>query len=189
MTSQNSELKKSQFSGSPHAGEPEFLVFGKLHRPHGIRGEILVSVWSDSPERLVTGARFYVGESHQPVQVKAVRAHQDDLLVTFEEYNDRDQIGVLRNQMLYSRLDELPPLDEDEYYLHQLIGMQVINHADENVLGQIVQVLETGANDVYIVRPALGKELLIPAIESVIVELDFEKGQVRVQLLPGLLPE
>ncbi|MBN1667942.1 MAG: 16S rRNA processing protein RimM [Anaerolineales bacterium] len=177
------------FSGSPPAGEPEFLVVGKLHRPHGVRGEILVSVWSDSPERLVAGARFYAGETHLPVQIKSVRTHQNELLVTFEAYHDREQVALLRNQMLYSHISELPALAEDEYYLHQLIGLQVINAADETVLGEIVQVLETGANDVYVVRPQFGKEILIPAIESVVLDLDFEKGQARVQLMPGLLPE
>jgi 16S rRNA processing protein RimM len=188
MTQKHTDLENQQASGSPLQGEPEFLAVGKLHRPHGVRGEVLMSVWTDFPERLAAGALVYLGEKYQPIQIQNTRWHRQQLLVTFDGITDRDQAGTLRNQHVFVKRDQVPPLEADEYYLHQLIGMRVIDEADV-LLGTLVEVLETGANDVYIVRPEIGKEILVPAIETVILDLDLVARQVRVRLLPGLLPE
>jgi 16S rRNA processing protein RimM len=169
--------------------QPEFLAVGQLRRPHGVRGEILMSVWTEYPERIVPGASLYVGESHTPVHVRSVRWHRDDMLIAFEGYLTCEAVGLFRNQILMVRTADLPPLDEGEYYLHQLIGMVVIDDQAGTTLGVITEILETGANDVYIVRNESGSEILLPAIDPVILDIDPGKRVVRVHILPGLLSE
>ncbi len=173
--------------GSPQ-GEPLFLAVGKLRRPHGVRGEILLEVLTDFPERFQAGAVVYVGPRRVPLTLRSVRAFRDDLLlVAFEGYADRDAVGVLRNQLVLVPAEEAPPLAEDEVYYHQLLGLQVVTDQGRP-LGRLVEILETGANEVYIVRPEEGgPEILLPAIDEVVLKVDLEQGVMVVHLLEGLL--
>lgn len=189
MTSRRTKAQKRKLSsGSPPPGGPEFLVIGKLHRPHGVRGEMRMSVWTDFPERIVPGRRFYIGEGRIAVSVRSVRWHGRQMLIAFEEYDDSEQVGVFRNQLLYVRSADLPPLAEGEIYLHQMLGLQVLTE-EGDALGVIEGFLETGANDVLVVRTPEGGELLLPDIEPVVKKVDLQAGVVRVHLLPGLRPD
>jgi 16S rRNA processing protein RimM len=180
---------QDQSSGSPENGEPTYLAVGKLRRPHGVQGEILMTVWTDFPERLKPGALVYVGSSYQAVSVRDVRWHRDDLLISFNEYPDREGVGVLRNQVVAVRTKDLPVLPDGELYLHQVLGMKVFEDSSNQLLGTIREIIETGANDVYVVRNDKGMELLLPAIDPVVLEIDIAANEMRVYLLPGLLPE
>lgn len=168
-------------------GEPEFLVVGKLRKPHGLRGEMLMSVWTDFPGRLQPGNILYVGVEHHPLKIESVRWHRQDLLIAFGGLLDREQVGEFRNQILSVRAADSPELDVGEYYLHQLLGLQVIEAATGHLLGAIEEIIATGANDVFLVRAPNGGEILLPDIESVILAIDLEKSQIRVHLLPGLM--
>jgi 16S rRNA processing protein RimM len=181
-------VQKDNDSGSPTSGEPEFLVIGKLGRPHGLHGEILMVVYTDFPDRIEPGETFFVGPRYQPIKLIKRRPHTRGMLVTFEGYHVREKIAELRNQLVYVRTSDRPPLEQGEYYHHQLLGLQVI---DENSkpLGLLSSILETGANDVYVVRDQTGAEILVPAIDSVVLDIDLEHKQIRVHLLAGLLPE
>jgi len=187
MARKQSFSMQDQASGSLSSSEPEFLAVGKFRRPHGIRGEILLYVWTDSPEYLVPGMEVYVGEEHKPVHIRSVRWHHEDLLISFNEYHVREDVGVLRNQVLTVLARELPSLDQGEYYLHQLIGMQVMDDEKGTHLGVVEEIIETGANDVYVVRQNNGHELLLPAIDPVILDIDLDQNSMRVHLLPGLV--
>jgi 16S rRNA processing protein RimM len=188
MTSTRADPKNQSFPGSPSTGEPVFLAVGKLHRAHGIQGEIIMEVLTDFPERLNAGDTLFVGKEHQPVRLRSRRWHNRNLLVAFEGYANPEVVGIFVNQLVQVRADDRPPLPEGEYYHHQLLGLQVV---DENgrPLGRLKQILETGANDVYIVQPEQGKEILLPAIDSVLRSIDLAQGQIIVHLLPGLLPD
>lgn len=188
MTPQNDLFEGEHDAGSPSKREPAFLAIGKLRRPHGVRGEMVMSVWTDFPERLLPSVNLYVGESHTVLAIRSVRWHRDDILIAFEEYADRDQVGELRNQIVYVRADDRPALPEGQFYLHQLVGLRVIRDEDDSSLGWIEEIFETGSNDVLIVRMEDGGELLLPDIPSVVLAIDLEQGEMRVHLLPGLLP-
>lgn len=178
---------RGQPSGSPTMGEPEFLVVGKLHRPHGVRGEIVMEVVTDFPERLQPGMVLFVGEDHQPQHVVSLRPHNLALLVSFSGFDTPEDIGRLRNHTVYVRTADRPALAEGEYYHHQIIGLKVIEE-NGNALGILTDILETGANDVYIVQPeGGGREILLPAIKDVVREIDLEQGTMTVHLLPGLI--
>jgi len=109
-------------------------------------------------------------------------------LVTFDGYQSPESVGVFRNTMVYVRVIDLPPLPDGEYYHHQLLDLQVFRE-DGEYLGILAEILVTGANDVYVIETDDGTEILLPAINDVIREIDLERGQIRVHLLPGLLPD
>jgi 16S rRNA processing protein RimM len=88
---------------------------------------------------------------------------------------------------VYVRADDRPPLAEGEYYHHQLLGLRVVSDEGQ-FLGRITKILDTTANEVYVVRPDSGPEILLPAIEEVILVIDVDKGEMQVHVLPGLLP-
>ncbi len=188
MTGPEKSLRSGTPAGSPDKGEPVFLVVGKIRRPHGVRGEMVMEVETDFPERLKSGVVLYVGEEHRPLTLTGCRANDTTLLVSFRGYSSPEAAGELRNQLVFVRADDRPPLPEGEYYHHQLIGMRVEDESGE-FLGELVQILETGANDVYLIRPRQGPEFLIPAIQSVVLEISVENRVMRIHLLPGLVPE
>ena len=175
-------------SGSLSTGEPVFLAIGKLRRPHGLKGEILMDVLTSFPERLKPGVLVFVGKQHLPLNLRSCRGHKHAFLVAFEGYNDRERVGELRNQLVQVRADDRPPLPDGDYYHHQLLGLRVVTEAGK-LLGVLSKIIETGANDVYLVLPQEGPEILLPAIDSVILNIDLEQGELRVQLIPGLIPD
>jgi 16S rRNA processing protein RimM len=170
--------------GSP-AGEPVYLAIGFLRRPHGVQGEMIMDLHTDFPERIKSGRKVLIGEKRQPHTFDTVRPHADSLLVSFRGVDTPEDAGKFRNQWVYVKAAEVPPLPEGQHYQYELIGLDVV---DENgaPLGKLIEILETGANDVYIVQDEAGKEILLPAIPSVILNRDMERRLLTVHLLEGL---
>jgi 16S rRNA processing protein RimM len=160
--------------------EPELLVVGKLRRPHGFRGEIIMDLFTDFPERLKKNKKVFVGESHEAMFIEKTRNINNGLLIKFIGVQDENDAGLFRNKYLYVEQDGLPALENGVYYFHQLIGLDVVDEIN-TFLGTVEEILETGANNVYVVKQADGGELLLPAIESVILEIDLEKKHIRVR--------
>lgn len=183
------ELEQTdQLAGSPNSGEPVFLVVGKLRRPHGLHGEMIMHVLSDFPERIQPGVVLYLGPERRPSVLSSVRQHTHGLLVAFEGWRTPEESGEYRNQFAYVRADDRPPLPEGEYYHHQILGLRVIDE-HQRLLGKIDKILENAANDIYVVRSKEGGEILLPAIDSVILDIDLDNGEMHVHLLPGLAPD
>jgi 16S rRNA processing protein RimM len=178
--SQSASHSHEESTGSSQPGEPVFLVVGKLRRPHGLNGEIIMDVETDFPERLRRGKTVYVGEEHRPLKIKTIRPQNHARLLSFEEFKDSDQVGVLRNFLVYVKAADLPRLPEGEYYYHQLLNLRVVDEGDQE-LGVLTDILETGANDVYVVMAPDGSELLFPAIEDVLLDVDLEKREIKVR--------
>jgi 16S rRNA processing protein RimM len=170
-------------TGSPN-GEPLYLSVGFLRRPHGVQGEIVMDLHTDFPERMKKGRKVFVGEDHKPMTLTNVRPHQLGLLVKFENIETPEDAGLYRNQWVYVQTKDVP-LPEGEHYKHEIIGLKVVDEND-NLLGELVEILETGANDVYIVRDDSGKEILLPNIPSVILDLNIDSQLMKVHLLEGL---
>jgi 16S rRNA processing protein RimM len=177
-------LKKE--AGAPEVVPPAFLLVGILHRPHGVRGEMIMSIMTDFPERLKPGMVLFLGIEHTPVTIKSLRHHNRGLLIALEGFNSREEVAVFRNYELFVRADDRPPLPEGEYYLHQIIGLNAFSDEGQN-LGVITEWIETGANGVYIVRDEAGKEILLPDIDEVVLKIDLEQQQMTVHLLEGLV--
>jgi 16S rRNA processing protein RimM len=115
------------------------------------------------------------------VEIVSVRWHIPAMLVRLAGCETPEDTAVYRNKTVFVRVDELPPLPEGEYYHHQLIGLSVLLETGES-LGELEQILETGANDVYLVRRSDGSEMLLPAIEDVIVTVNLERKEIVVRL-------
>jgi 16S rRNA processing protein RimM len=179
-------------SGGGSNPEPSFVVVGQVRKPHGIRGEVRVEILTDYPERIVQRDHLYLAHAHSPDEVdkyplEAVRPHKGILLIKLEGVDDRDAAEELRGMLVQVPFEEAVPLEEGEYYYFQLIGMDVETESGE-WLGRVADVVEAGAHDVYLVRGPRG-EVLLPAVEDVILELDIEAEKMVVHLLPGMLED
>jgi len=172
-------------AGSPAAGEPAFLVIGKVRRPHGVSGDALVEIFTDFPERLQPDVMVYAGEDHLPLTICRRRTHNDGLLLAFENITTPEQVGRFRNQLLYIHRKSAQKLSKGEFFQYQLLNLTVEDDAGRS-LGKITDVIETGANDVYEVTDEGGHEILLPAIAEVILNVDLDQKTMRVHLLPGL---
>jgi 16S rRNA processing protein RimM len=171
--------------GSPD-GEPVYLVVGFLRRAHGLRGEIIMDLHTDFPERFQGGRKLFVGDDRRPMTLASARPHAKGMLVKFKGIETSEEAGQLRNQWVYVKSSDLPSLPEGKIYQHELLGFQVVEE-DGKPLGELVEIIETGANNVYVVRNESGKEILLPAISSVILGTDPARRLMRVHLLEGLI--
>jgi 16S rRNA processing protein RimM len=167
-------------TGSPSEGGPVFLAIGQLRRTHGIEGEMLMEILTDFPERLRSGKSVFIGEEHEPAVIAGLRKNDQTMLIRFSGYQNPEQAARLRNQYVYIKAASLPKLPEGQYYHHQLIGLTIVNESGQS-LGKLSEILETGANDVYVVKADDGKELLLPAIEDVILKVDLERGEMTAR--------
>jgi 16S rRNA processing protein RimM len=174
------QTQQDPSTGSPVSGEPVFLAVGFLRRPHGLEGEILMDVLTDFPERLRSGKTVYVGDNHEPVRIASIRGHNVEKIIRFTGIETPEEAGKFRNKNLFVKAANLPELPEGEYYHHQLIGMNVLDESGQS-LGTLHSILETGANDVYLVKTPEGKELLLPAVEDVILEINPDRKEMRVR--------
>ncbi|HSB67034.1 MAG TPA: ribosome maturation factor RimM [Anaerolineales bacterium] len=173
---------------TPRPVEPAFLAVGKLLHAHGVHGEIFMEVHTDFPERLVPGMTLFLGSAGGSLHLIRRRAHKDGLLMTFDGYTTPEAVGQLRNQLLYVRADDRPPLAEGEYYQHQVLNQHVSSDTGESI-GVVTEILETGATDVLVIRRESGREVLIPIVDRFVQKIDLQSGEITVHLIPGMLEE
>jgi 16S rRNA processing protein RimM len=169
------------------SSEPRFLVIGQVGKAHGVHGEVRVIPHTDIPERFTWLETVYIGDNPQPVVVEKARLHKEFVLLKLAGYESREQIERLRGQWLQVPAEDAIPLEEGEYFLYQLIGLQVFQDTG-HLLGELVDVIETQANNVFVVQTE-SQQLLLPDTEEVVLAIDFENGRMTVHLLPGLWPE
>ncbi|HEY5157191.1 MAG TPA: ribosome maturation factor RimM [Anaerolineales bacterium] len=179
---------KKQPAGSPAAGGPAFLAVAKVRRPHGVHGELVVEIYTDFPERLQPGKTVYVSPENKQLTISSRRSHNEGLILGFEDITNPEEAGWYRNRILYILASDVHELQEGEFYFHDLLGLNVINESDMS-LGTLTEIMETGANDVYIVTDLAGTELLIPAIPDVVLNVDLDAKTMKVRLLPGLMDD
>jgi len=160
-------------TGSPNYGEPVYLAIGRLGKPHGLDGGIIFYIITDFPERLKKGKKVFIGDTKLPVNIQSVKEHSKGLIFQFEEFSTIDEVEIFKSQYVYVDSQDLPELPEGEYYHHQLIGLQVFD-PQGNEIGILQNILETGANDVYLIKNSDAKEILIPALLDLIKKIDIE---------------
>lgn len=167
--------------GLPAQGEPEFLSIGILHGLHGVRGEMKMEVWTDFPERIKKGKEIFIGEKKEKQIVRSFKQVNHGFLIAFEGYEIPEDIRLLLKKKVYISTKQLPRLEENTYYYHQVIGMDVFS-VDEVRLGKIVEIISTGSNDVYVIKgeDQNRPEILIPAISSVIVKVDLDDKKMII---------
>ncbi len=184
---------KNKSTGSGTHSEPRYLLLGQILRPHGVRGELRARILTDYPKRIKELETLTLGADPETDRVteyhlEGFRMNQDYGLIKLKGIDDRDQADTLRELYIMVALEDAIPLEEGEFYLYQIIGIDVQTE-DGTSLGTIREVLETGANDVYIVDSPRYGEILIPVTHETIIKTDIEGGIVTVKLPEGLLPE
>jgi len=162
-------------------------------RPHGIRGELRVRMMTDYPERIAKLETIYLSDKPEPkakaakpYKVQGMRMNGDFGLLKLHEIPDRTAAEKYRGLFVLVDMEHAVPLEEGEFYLYQLIGVKVQTEAGE-LLGTLTEVLETGANDVYIVKGEPYGEILIPVTPETIIKTDVNAGILIVKLPEGLL--
>jgi 16S rRNA processing protein RimM len=172
-------------SGSPK-GESIYLAIGFLRRPHGVQGEVIMDLHTDFPDRIKSGRKVYIGEKYEAFTIDSARTHAKGLLVRLRGFDSPETAGRFRNQWVYVKASEVPALPEGQHYKHELIGLTVMIDSGEK-LGILSEVLETGANDVYVIAKEDGKEILLPAIPDVVLDVNMDDKVMKVHLIDGLL--
>lgn len=163
--------------------ESERLVVGRVVKPHGIRGEVSIEVLSDAPDRFDPGSKMRARDVD--VVVATSRPHQGRLLVRFEGIEDRNGAEDLRGALLTIAESEAQLLGEWSFYPHDLHGC-IVADEDGTVIGTMVRVEESPANDLWVVD-AGGREVLIPAVRAIVAAVDVEARRITVRLPEGLL--
>ena len=172
--------------------QPLFTV-GKIVNTHGVRGEIKVLPHTDFAEqRFAKNSPLLIvspkGGAPVPVTVESSRFHKNMYILKLKEIADINEAEKYKDSLLKITADLQEELPEDEYYFHEIIGCRVVTDDDPaEELGTITEILTPGANDVWVVKTPQGKEILLPSIPDVILDVDKEARLVKVHLMEGLL--
>ena len=166
----------------------DFLKVGVITTTHGVRGEVKVYPTTDEPERFLELDHVLLdtGKEFRDLEIKNVRFFKNLVILKFKGIDNINDIEKYKGHDLWIPREEGQELDEDEYYIGDLIGMEVVLE-DNTHFGTLKDVMETGANDVYVVELPDHQEVLLPAIKECILDVDLEENVMTVHLMKGLL--
>lgn len=166
----------------------DLFRIGSVSTTHGVHGEVKVYPTTDDPGRYKKIKEVILdnGKEKKTAHIEQTKFFKQMVIVKFKECNSMDEAEKLRGYELYVTREHAIPLNKNEYYIADLIGMKVLTD-EGSELGMIDDVLQTGANDVYVVKQPSGKDVLLPAIKDCILSVDVEAGLMKVHVLDGLL--
>ncbi len=168
--------------------ESDFVLVGRVVKPHGLRGEVLIRALTENPDRFAEGAELLLGpdlDSAEPVIVEGSRNHKGALLVYFDGYASIEEAETLRDWLIFVESSELGHLDEaDAFWEHEIIGLDVV-HRDGTALGKVQEVHTRPAQDLWAIDTPSG-EVLFPAAKELVVSVDLEAGRVVIDPPGGL---
>ena len=166
----------------------EYLEIGQIVNTNGLKGMLKVRPLTDDLTRFDDLETVYIDMHKELIEFKVqeVRYSKNMVLLKLEGIDDIDEAEKFRNLYIKINREDAVDLDENSYFIVDIIGSQVYTEKDE-LLGKITEVLELKSNDVYVVKNAEGKEILLPAIEDVIKNIDIENKKVIIHLMDGLI--
>ena len=166
----------------------QFFQVGVISSTHGVHGEVKVYPTTDDPKRFLKLKEVLLDTSkgYMPLKVEKVRFFKQMVIVKFEGYDTIESIQMYRQKGLYVPREQAVPLEEDEYYVADLLGMDVYLE-DGELFGKIRDVMQSAANDVYIIRSLSHGEILLPAIADCVKEVSVEENRMVIHLLDGLI--
>ena len=172
------------------AHRPEgFVPMGGVAKPHGIRGEFCIRSYADSPSIFDCVPALYLqdgGRPPRPYKVRAWREHKEFVLLTLEGVNDRDQAEALRGQIVLVREADLPEPEDGEHYLYQLMGCRVrLDNGTD--IGVLENFFETAAQDTWVIVDDQGREILLPAVDEFVLDIDLDGRAITIDPPEGLL--
>ncbi len=166
----------------------KYLEIGQIVNTFGIKGMVKVKPFTDNIERFDELEKVYIEnkKGKKEYEIEEVKYHKNMVLIKFKGIENPEDANLLRESyLLVDRANE-KPLEEGTYYIVDMIGLDV--YTDENeLLGKLEDIFNTGSNDIYVVKNELGKQILLPAIDDVLKEIDMENKKVIVHLIPGLI--
>ena len=167
--------------------EQRFRI-GEIANTHGIRGEVKVYPTTDDVARFkkLKKCILETKQGEMLLHVESCKFFKQFAILKFKEFNNINEVEQYKHCSLYVEREDAVKCEEDEYYIADLVGCTVYNE-DDSELGDLIDVIQTGANDVYVVRMESGKELMIPAIKECILSVSMTERRVKVHLLKGLL--
>lgn len=167
----------------------EYLEIGQIVSTHGIKGEMRFNPWCDKPEFVKKFKTLYFDKNgEKSVKVKSARPHGNMVILMLEDIDTVEKAQALKNTVLYMKRADAH-LPKGTWFVQELFDCTVIDDNNGKVLGTIVDVSETGANDVWHIKTPKGNEVLIPAIKQVIVNVDVEKGEILINPIKGLFED
>lgn len=166
----------------------ELFRVGVISNTHGIRGEVKVYPTTDNVRRFddLKEVILDTGKEQLILHVTSVKYFKNMVILKLKEFDNINDIIPYKGMDLLVTRENAIPLEEGEYYIADIIGSKVITDEDK-ILGTLTDVLQTGANDVYVVKTKDGKEVLLPSIEECILDRDIENKIVKVHIMKGLL--
>ena len=159
----------------------EFLEAGKIVNTFGMRGEVRVQPWADSPDFLTGFEHFYIDE--KPLPVLSAKVHKGCVIATLEGVDNIDAAIKLKNKVIKIKKENVK-LEEGRYFVTDLIGLRVIDNETGEPLGTLSDVLSLPSNNVYVIKGK--REILVPAVKEFIVETSLEEGYIKIRLIEGL---
>ncbi|MBE5939940.1 MAG: ribosome maturation factor RimM [Lachnospiraceae bacterium] len=165
------------------------LRVGVISSTHGIRGEVKVYPTTDDVNRFKVLKEAYIdmGRELVPVKVTGCKFFKNMVILKFKDIDNINDVEKYKSHDLLVTREHAVPLEEGEYFIVDLIGLKVLTDEDEE-FGELIDVMETGANDVYIVKQySTGKEVLLPVIDQCVLDVNIEEGFVKVHIMDGLL--
>ena len=165
----------------------QYLEIGEIVGTHGVRGEVRVQPWCDSPAVLSPIKTLYFDEGASKVKV-ACRPHKTMALVKLQGVDTVEQAQTLRGRVLYADRRDIR-LEKGRYFICDLIGLSVVDDESGEVYGTCTDVTETGSNNVYHLETTDGKTVLIPAIPDVVRRVDIDGGEIRIFAMAGLFDD
>lgn len=167
----------------------EYLELGQIVSTHGIKGEMRFNPWCDKPEFVKKFKTLYFDKNgEKSIKVKAARPHGNMVILMLQDVDTVEQAQALKNTVLYMKREDAQ-LPKGTWFVQELFDCTVIDQNNGKLLGTIVDVSETGANDVWHIKTPKGDEVLIPAIKQVIVNVDVEKGEILINPIKGLFED
>lgn len=167
----------------------EWIKIGALIKPFGLKGEMKVYSMTDFEEnRFKKGNTIYmaVGTEKIPLKIASYRVHKNQPIVSFENYQDINLVEKYNKAELFVRKEDLHALPKGEYYVFQLKGLKAIDQAG-NLIGEVIDVEETGAHNVLRIARADQKEVLVPYVEAFVKDVDLKKQEISIEVIEGLL--
>jgi 16S rRNA processing protein RimM len=165
----------------------QFLEAGKIVGTHGIKGELRVDPWCDSPAFLAQFKTLYFNEGADKIKVSS-RPHKNIVLMKLKGVETIEQAELLRGKVIYINRKDVK-LPKGKNFVQDLMGCKVVDIDNDTEYGTVVDVFKTGANDVYSVKSSEDKTYLIPAIDSVVIEKNVEKGVILIRPMKGLFDD
>lgn len=169
--------------------QKQFLEIGQVVSTHGIKGEVRVKPYCDDAVLLTEFDHLYLNDSgSEEIKVLQARVQKNVVVMSLDGVFTVEQAQRLRGQMLYIHRDDLE-LEEGTYYIQDLIGLSVIDADEKHAYGTLIDVTQTGANDVYHIKGEDGKVVLVPAIRDVVIRTDIAEGVMEIRPLRGLFDD